>query len=289
MKLAADETTMIDVVCDDTDVFVLLLHFFRQENITTNIRMVGTSSNRKVVDIKATSEKNADIVKHILPASHVISGCDTVSQFFGIGKGTVKTLKAKYTLENLGNVEADFDQVVEEATGFVGACYGVKDAADMSVLRYSVWASKMANLKLTSAPKLKTIPPTTAAFREHVRRAHFQTAIWRHALEPDAPPIRPQEYGWSLDHRTRSLVPTTVPQDTPSAPANVLQLIKCGCSSEMPCSTTRCGCRLAQLSCSVFCKCIQHYTCYNDKTAIEQNDSSDDDADDVDNVDNLEI
>ena len=94
----------------------------------------------------------------------------------------------------------------------------------MSVVRYSVWASKMANLKLTSAPKLKTLPPTTAAFGEHVRvrRAHFQAAIWRHALESDVPPIRSQEYGWSLDHRTRSLVPITVPQDTPSAPASVL-------------------------------------------------------------------
>ena len=68
IKLEADESIMIDVVCDDTDVFVqpVLLHFSRQENITTNIRMVGTSFNRKVVYIKAIL-KNTE--KSFVPCS----------------------------------------------------------------------------------------------------------------------------------------------------------------------------------------------------------------------------
>ena len=63
-------------------------------------------------------------------------------------------LKVGNQLNKLGIVDAELPDVVEEATHFYAACYGMKDAHDMSTIRYHVWSSKMANPRLSSAPEL---------------------------------------------------------------------------------------------------------------------------------------
>ena len=48
----------IRVIADDTDVFILLLHYYKVNQPTCNMVMAGTSSSRKCADIKATVEKH---------------------------------------------------------------------------------------------------------------------------------------------------------------------------------------------------------------------------------------
>ena len=67
---------------------MLLLHFYALKNLTCNLLMVGTSHSRVLVDIKAKGNEHTDYVCQIL-AAHTLSGCDTVSYLWGIGKGTV--------------------------------------------------------------------------------------------------------------------------------------------------------------------------------------------------------
>ena len=102
----------------------------------------------------------------------------------------------------------------------------------MTLLRYTVWLSKMSNPKLNSAPDSKALPPTTEAFEEHVYRVHLQTAVWKAALDADPPSINSVHYGWSSD----TLLPIALPPDVSPAPDEVLKLIRCGCSSSRPCS-----------------------------------------------------
>ena len=64
------------------------MHFYSEQNLRCNVIMEGTSSERLTVDIKASVEKHANIVPQLL-AAHGLSGCDTVAQLYGIGKGTV--------------------------------------------------------------------------------------------------------------------------------------------------------------------------------------------------------
>jgi len=66
------------VISDDTDVFVLLLHYYQKANLTIPIIMESPSQGRVVIDIKGTVKKHAKIVKEILPA-YTISGCDSVT------------------------------------------------------------------------------------------------------------------------------------------------------------------------------------------------------------------
>jgi len=86
------------VISDDTDVFILLLHYYQKANLAIPITMESPSQDRVETDIKGTVKKHAKIVKELLPA-HAISGRDTVGAYHGIGKGTVvKMLKAGHKL-----------------------------------------------------------------------------------------------------------------------------------------------------------------------------------------------
>ena len=167
VKLAEDGMSSMKVICDDTDVFVLPIHYYAQEYSTFHLIMCGTSS-RRVIDIKATTEKHSTIVDQLLSVQ-ALSGCDTVSQMYGIGKGTVlKVIRSLNPLNNLVKVSARMDEVIEESVRFIAACNGSHERTNMSAARYDIWTSKMANKKLTTAPQLKTLPPTTEAFGEHV-------------------------------------------------------------------------------------------------------------------------
>jgi hypothetical protein len=53
-------------------------------------------------------------------------GCDTTS-YFCIGKGTViKTLKDCHDSSAIGNRAAPLEEVIQRATRFIPACYGMK-------------------------------------------------------------------------------------------------------------------------------------------------------------------
>ena len=80
------------VVADDTDVFVLLLHYHHMANLKNVVLMESPIKGGTVVDTGKIVQKHSEIVEGILPVQ-ALSGCDTVDSYFGIRKATVfKTL-----------------------------------------------------------------------------------------------------------------------------------------------------------------------------------------------------
>ena len=149
-----------------------------------------------------------------------------MSYIYGIGKViALKVLKSGMTLTVLGQHDTDMDDVVSEATSFIAACYGSRTKGDLSEIRYTIWASKMANTKKTSAPKLKSLPPTNESFVEHVRRAQHQTAIWKGALSPGPRQMDIAQYGWSRGEYNSTLSPIMLPANVSPVPVDVLQMI----------------------------------------------------------------
>ena len=129
---------------------------------------------RAEIDIGATAKQHADIAGQLL-AAHALTGCDTVAFMWGIGKAkAVKVRLPGCKLLKMGNTEISMDEVLLEATQFVARCYGCASSESMSATRYEVWISKTSMRKLTGAPKLKSLLPTSEAFEQNVRRAHFQ-------------------------------------------------------------------------------------------------------------------
>jgi hypothetical protein len=194
-----------------------------------------------------------------------LSGCDTTSYLYGIGKATALKALNCGMMELLGQKDVNMKDVISEATEFISSCYGSRGNTHMSETRYAIWSTKMSKPKICSAPKLKSLPPTSDAFTQHVYRAHYQTMIWKSALS-DSPPTAadPLLYGWTM--KDSKLFPVLLPEDVSPAPVEVLQMIKCGCSSARPCSSGRCSCVLAQMSCSMFCTCHARADCNNGHT-----------------------
>ena len=141
------------MISDDTDVFDLLVHYYcittasllhhyQMAGLKVSLTMESPSKERAILDIKLTQAKHKEIMTNLLPA-HAISGCDIVAYYLGIGKGRViKHLKKGCDLSAIGNVDAPLQQVIDQATRFILACYGMKDSTHMSHTRLLVWGEK---------------------------------------------------------------------------------------------------------------------------------------------------
>ena len=192
---------------------------------------------------------------------HALSGCDTVACYYGIGKTTaLKQLQSGHLLNMLGTRGNPIEEVVQQATSFISACYGQKNCKTMSETRIKVWLSKTSRAS-SSTPKLCTLPPTTEAFKENVKRAHRQTLIWQ-SIQTEYPDnLDVMEYGWVEDHQNKSLLPIILPNNVELAPKSILRLVKCGCQSSFPCSSRICSCCSANMKCTIFCDCYNQGCC----------------------------
>ena len=220
---------VVRVVCDDTDVFALLVHYYNGLCTTqTPMIMSSPKSEQVVSDIWATAVRQADIASDLL-AIHGLSGAVTVASLHGVGKDTALKVakKGNCPLTSIGDVNASMDTVLAQATKFICVTYGKVVEACMSVMEYrlKVWKFKTGKSG-TSSPKLNSLPPTDEAFTENVRRCHLQVAIWKSALCNSPPQKDPCEYGWELDQHGVP-IPRTVPTGTCLAPPFILRLIHC--------------------------------------------------------------
>ena len=264
---ASQPNNGVCVVSDDTDVFVLLLYFYAKYDLTGFVIMESPVKDRATIDIKSSVSANKDIIPD-LPAAHALSGSDTTACHYGIGKATVvNILRTKSVpLSSIGDLTSQFEDVLKEATNFIAACYKMPtDGSDMSSVRGKVWASRVGKAP-SCAPKLHSLPPTSEAFCENVKRVHLQTCTWKHAVDTDPPDLDPVDYGWTKDETTKTLVPVMLPKNMQLAPEDVLKLIKCSCESQSPCGSLRCTCNKARLSCTIFCACQGMALCCNEQT-----------------------
>ena len=138
---ATQGSTCIKVINDDTDVFILLVHYYQK--MFTDLHSSAACRYRLSAPSCSRSYR-----------------CDTVAFMFGIGKAkAVKVFSSGCQLLKIGNPDMamnDFLQEATAATQFVARCYGHASSESMSSARYEVWLSKTSKRK-TGAPKLKSL------------------------------------------------------------------------------------------------------------------------------------
>jgi len=158
------------IVADDTDIF-LLLYFCNTNGITCTVLMQPSSEGR------SSLEKHKDIIPNIL-GLYAISRCDSVASIYGVDKLTaLKVLKSrKYTLAHLGDQDAYLENVVNQATKCMLACFGQSTSSSLTGAQQNLWAQKVGHCK-AAAPSLCSLPPTTEAFTQNVLRPHLQMNI----------------------------------------------------------------------------------------------------------------
>ena len=268
---------VVHVVCDDTDAFVLLVHYYNGL-CTTQVPMIMSSpkSERVVIDIRATAVRHSGIASDLL-AIHGLSGADTVASLHGVGKGTALKVakKGNCPLTSIGDVNGSMDTVMAQATKFICAIHGKVMEACMSLTECRKFKTGKSG---TPSPKLNSLPPTDEAFMENVRRCHLQVAIWKSALCDSQPQMNPCEYGWELDQHGVPIL-YAVPAGTCLAPPSILKLIHCNYKTSS-CQTASCGC--SKIGCTIFCLCGGEEACRNPLIHRQYQSDDEDAADELD-------
>ena len=231
----------INVLSCDTDVFLLLT---AHKPWLCDVLWMFSGTARKKCYVPIHKIHVTKEIRESLLAFHALTGCDTTSQFSGIGKKSAWTVFVKHhdLLKYLGEESIANDKVLSNAETFV--CHLYNPNTDNVLINHEREASfRRANKSLDS------LPPTQNALFLHIRRAHFQTFIWKKALEPC--PVLPssEDNGWNTNDGI--LKPTLLTEE----PAFCIQLAYCGCSTERACGTRRCTCVRLSLKCSKACNC----------------------------------
>ncbi len=264
----------IPVICEGhTDVFVLLVHHYHKSRISemyppVEVLMQYPPSSPKATSISNTINSLPPRVVSSLLAAHVLTGCDTVPQMFGIGKKTALNVlfrdQTDFNVEELGNTDPSlqWETVEKGCVDFVRELYqsrNNKDDLTLDAMRYSKWVEKSKANTMTAATDLKSFPPTFNAVRCNIKRAHYQCSIWKNVKVGSLNPLNVEQWGWTKDIANKCLDPVFIEPTTPIAPDSLLNLTFCGCSSAEPCSTKKCGCNKAGVLCGSLCKCKGKY------------------------------
>ena len=203
------------------------------------------------------------VMADILPTVHALTGCDSVSSLYGIGKkSAMKVLEgddcvAFETLSKIGSVARQFEDI---ARPYFSQLYDskrqfVKYHGSLNKLRTAMSAKKEISLA--------KLPPCEDAFKFHMKRAAYQCKIWINADNANRVTDTLLESGWE-EHVT-GLSPIYYESEMA---ADLLSKLYCSCSSKKPCSSEDCSCKINSLSCIELCACSDGENCFNKQTSL---------------------
>lgn len=173
------------VVSTDTDVLAMLIGRAQVKNQELHVLHPGTSKVAgKMFNVgKIQGEIGADMVECILFA-HAVSGCDTTSAVFGKGKKRAwNVLKESPEMREVAKVFTNpsslADAVAKAGEKFLLKIYNGGECTSLDELRCQLFAR---TLKRRAAVELETLPPTSAACKQHSFRVYLQVSSLRVCL-----------------------------------------------------------------------------------------------------------
>ena len=150
----------------------------------------------------------------------------------------------------------------------------------MEALRYFMFCQQRKR-------KNESLSLTSDSLRQHMKRANYQTFIWRSSLVAIQNLQSPVGHDWELEYDC--LKPVYMTKDP--APCSLIELTTCNCKRSQ--CQGNCSCYNSDLSCTEACLCMTDETCKNPHTAVVQCDSeseeeSDDDLEDEEDGDGID-
>ena len=256
-------TTAIDIgdsgqesvlVGEDTDLLVLLIALAKPQ---TDIKMMVPADKThppKIFNIKRIQSEMGDMTGSLL-FLHAITGCDTTSAVYRKGKRVpYKKLKENPAIRQKMQIfydpNASRNDVAAAGEAFLLVMYGEKPEGSLDKQRYFAYLRTIAKQPVHARFDLATLPPTSAAARQHSYRTFHQVQQWLgNALDPT-------NWGWEL--KNDLLKPVTSLKEP--VPASLLHLIVCNCRTgcEVNCECRRCG-----LPCTHMCGYCAGHGCSN--------------------------
>ena len=247
----------VAVVGDDTDLLILLLHHLTPRHHNTFMYM-----SSKILNIHTLQEHlDPDLLESLL-FLHAVTGCDTVSRPYGIGK-VMAMNKCDQLMEHAHvflQADQHKDAVSKHGQAALETLYGCKTGENLDFERAARFSSKVASRSVYVSPE--SLPPTCDATRFHSYRVYHQVQAW---LGNNLDPLK---WGWQIHHgHTQKLKPVRMSKE--AAPASLLKLVKCNCQGK--CDKNTCTCRKNGLLCSLACGNCKGNTCTN-CAVISEND-----------------
>ena len=236
----------------DTDVVVLAVAVCHQVPVEELWVCIGTGKNLRYIAAHSIANVLGPNKCEALPGFHALTGCDQTSAFASKGKKTAwetwnvfPEATPAFTTLSHACTEKDLLEALPLLEHFVALMYDKTcSSIGLDEARKELFTRKGRPIDL--------IPPTSAAFLQHVKRSAFQAGhIWGQMLVPAPTLPSPVDWGW-MKSSSDSWEPrwSTLPQ----ASRCCLEFLKCGCRPEKGCRG-RCKCVRAEVLCTALCKC----------------------------------
>lgn len=264
--LESSKTQVTIVVGDDTDLLVLLCHHASDNHRDIFLEPSHRTSTKTVKLWNIRHTRCLGSLCQVLPVIHAVSGCDTTSRPFGVGKRSAfRKFQRSKELKSLASMfltDCTPSNSTEAGEKILVSLYDGTSPDCLDDLRYNMFCTKVAGG--TSFLQMHCLPPTSAAAKYHSLRVYLQVQEWAGTV------LEPQDWGWKT--AGDNLVPCTT--DLPPAPSKLLSVIRCNCKSD--CDTKRCSCRKHGLDCSSVCGECHGLECSNAYVmCADENDTDD--------------
>ena len=201
---------------------------------------------------------------------HAIKGCDTVSALCRIGKRKPFNPlhnKREYGMMNLFlNSDSTHEEIQRAGESFLLKLYGASKCASLC------YKKAVTKTSLSSSSQLATLPPTSAAAKQHSFRTYFTVQEWIGRS------LQSTDWRWKLED-----ILTPIDSDPPIAPETFLNMISCGCKAD-GCGVS-CGCRKTGVHSSTLCANCCGQTCNNVAPAPLLNENDNDERSNTDDED----
>ncbi len=251
----AESYSRIIVRSDDTDVQVLLIYYASKGMFGSSLVYMhaGHGTRERFIPINKVAKNLGKDMSSCLPACHSLTGCDTTSSLYRIGKTTAfnklkNNIKELKDLAHFG-LSSSLEDSLAIARKFALLLYGnrKKDNGQMCTnldeLRFIIAS--------TTDASSANLPPTEDAFEQHVKRCMYQTAIWCRSHMPNPPLWSPIGKGWIVRDGTIEPVLFT----KPPAPTEVRDITHLYCKDANCGEGGKCQCLSVGLPCTEFCTC----------------------------------
>ncbi|KAG1715034.1 hypothetical protein GQR58_000608 [Nymphon striatum] len=252
IAVTESEEQSVVVVGTDTDLLVMLV---ARATTTTDLYMLCRGNPITVFNIHEIQHAIGDTRYHLM-FLHAVTGCDTVSAIYRQGKRkafNMVHIKREYDLlEMFTNNGSTHDEVKRAGETFVLKLYGASNYESLDKYRHIAYKRAIGRCSLSSSFQLASLPPTSAAAKQHSYRTYHTVQEWMGITLP------PTEWGWRSHDGTLAPVET----DRPVAPDSLLNMVSCGCKPD-GCSNMTCSCNKLGLFCTSMCSKCSGQTCNN--------------------------
>ena len=160
----------------------------------------------------------------VLPAVHVLTGCDTTSKV-GTKLKALKTATSDCDLLKTFGKDPINDQKIADAEQFLVKCISSSKCVHkcFDVVSHETFCDKKF------AFDLEKLPPTRTSIRQHILRAFLQCEMWLKAPSGENSTLDPAQYGYNFNANGHA-IPDIINGSPFPVPCNCLK-----CSRDMVC------------------------------------------------------